>query len=130
MVKLDEKDLYQLLIAEFRYSVGRDNHLAPSGCAQHIKDYLPEMKNEWQTHTAEQLTNEIIQGRIWTNNKPLEQDSEWEKLLVFLTNYLIRLPYEAERYMHYLYKKPGYDANIDYYSDEIAEKIKNNCEKK
>lgn len=127
MVKLDEKDLYQLLIAEFRYAVKRDNHLAPSGCVQHIMDYLPDMSPQWQTHTAEQLTNEIIQERIFTNGR-LEQDAEWEKLLVFLTDYLGKLPYAVEKYMQYFYNTPGLEANIDYYSTAINAKIKKNQE--
>ena len=105
MVKLDEKDLYQLLIAEMRYAVKRDNHLAPSACVQHIMDYLPEMSKEWRFHTAEQLTDEIIQERLWKTGGcggALKQDSEWEKLLVFLTNYLSKLPYSVEKYMKYL----------------------------
>ena len=56
MVEIDEKDLYQLLIAEFRYSVKRDNHLAPSGCVWHVQDCLPRMPKQWRVHTAEQLT--------------------------------------------------------------------------
>ena len=50
MVKLDEKDLYQLLIAEMRYAIKRDNHLAPSSSIQHIKEYLPEMSKQWRRH--------------------------------------------------------------------------------
>jgi hypothetical protein len=129
MVKLDEKDLYQLLIAEFRYAVKRDNHLAPGSCIQHIMDYLPEMSSQWKTHTAEQLTNEIIQERLFIGGRVkgrLEQDAEWEKLLVFLTGYITKLPYAVEKYMQYIYNKPDWEANIDYYSPEMAAKIKLN----
>lgn len=132
MVKLDEKDLYQLLIVEFRYAVKRDNHLAPSGCVQHVMEYLPEMSKQWRAHTAEQLTNEIIQERLFLRHQErgrLEQDAEWEKLLVFLTGYLTKLPYMVEKYIQYLYNKPTWEANINYYSEEILEKIKNNCAK-
>ena len=129
MVKLDEKDLYQLLIAEFRYAVKRDNHLAPGGCVQHVMDYLPEMSSQWKTHTAEQLTSEIIQERLFFAghpNGPLEQDAEWEKLLVFLTDYLTKLPFGVDKYMQYIYNKPDWEANIDYYSPEMTMKIKLN----
>ena len=129
MVKIDDKDLYQLLLAEFRYAVKRDNHLAPSTCVEHIKDYLPEMTKQWRAHTAEQLTNEIIQERLFIGGREkgrLEQDTEWEKLLVFLTDYLVKLPYAVEKYMQYIYNKPTWEANIDYYSTAIAEKIANN----
>jgi len=129
MVKLDEKDLYQLLIAEFRYAVKRDNHLAPGGCVQHVMDYLPEMSSQWKTHTAEQLTNEIIQERLFIGGRVkgrLEQDAEWEKLLVFLTDYITKLPYAVEKYMQYIYNKPDWEANINYYSPEMAAKIKLN----
>ena len=120
MVKLDEKDLYQLLIAEMRYAIKRDNHLAPSGCIQHIMDYLPEMRNEWRAHTAEQLANEVISERSFSR---LEQDFEWEKLLLFLLDYLEKRPMNADRYMQYLYLKPGYEANIDWNSKELNDKF-------
>ena len=128
MVKLDEKDLYQLLIAEFRYAVKRDNHLAPSSCVQHVKDYLPEMKQEWRAQTAKQLTEEIIQERIWSHGtKPrLEYDSEWEKLQVFLLKYLEQLPYNADKYMQYLFEKPTWDAHIDYFSVDIRDQLLEN----
>ena len=130
-MEIDEKDLYQLLIAEFRYSIKRDNHLAPSGCVWHVKDYLPNMSKQWRTHTAEQLTTEIIDERILALclNNPLEQDAEWEALLVFLTNYIERLPHNADRYMDYLYKKSE-SANIDYFSAELVDKIQANKRKK
>ena len=118
MVKLDEKDLYQLLIAEFRYAVKRDNHLAPDTCAQHIRDYLPDMSKQWRAHTAKQLSEEIIDERLWASRyfKPdftfksspiydvlngeeqkdqLNEDYVWEVLLVFLTNYLEHLPHNV-----------------------------------
>ena len=128
MVKLDEKDLYQLLIAEFRYAVKRDNHLAPSSCVQHVKDYLPEMKQEWRAQTAKQLTEEIIQERIWSHGtKPrLEYDSEWEKLQVFLLKYLEQLPYNADKYMQYLFEKPTRDAHINYFSVAIRDQLSEN----
>lgn len=132
MVKLDEKELYQLLISEFRYAVRRDNHLAPSSCIQHVVNYLPEMNKEWRAHTAKQLTEEIISERIWSHGtKPrLEYDSEWEKLQVFLLKYLEQLPYNADKYMQYLFEKPTWDAHIDYYSVEIHNKIAENIAKK
>jgi hypothetical protein len=130
MVNLDDRDLYQLLISEFRYSVKRDNHLAPSTCVNLVMQYLPEMTNEWRTHTAEQLTSEIIQACIWGNSKgPLEQEAEWEKLLVFLTNYIEKLPFGVDQYMAVLFRKPLHVADIDYYSPKMAEKLKNNWTK-
>ena len=130
MVKLDDKDLYQLLIAEFRYSVKRDNHLAPGSCAQHIKEYLPDMSKQWRAHTAEQLTSEIVQEMIiGGSNGPLEQEAEWEKLLIFLTNYIERLPFGIDRYMDVLFRKPLHVAAIDYYSTEMHNKLIENIEK-
>ena len=128
MAQIEDRDLYQLLIAEFRYSVKRDNHLAPSGCVQHIMTYLPEMSKDWQLHTAEQLTNEVIQERLFFGHPKghLEQDAEWEKLLVFLTDYLVKLPYAVEKYMQYIYNKPDWNANIDYYSEEVQHKLMEN----
>ena len=131
MVNIEDRDLYQLLISEFRYSVKRDNHLAPGTCANLVMQYLPEMSKEWRAHTAHQLTDEIIAERIWGKDKEaLDQDAEWEKLLMFLTNYLVSFPLNVERYMTYLYQKPAYTANIDYYAVSMAEKIKNNWTKR
>ena len=129
MVSIEDRDLYQFLISEFRYSVRRDNHLAPGTCVDLVMRYLPKLSKEWCAHTAEQLTNEIIQERLFIGGREkgrLEQDAEWEKLLVFLTNYLTKLPYTVERYMQYLYNKPTWEAHIDYYSAEITEKIASN----
>ena len=129
MVKLEDKDLYQLLIAEFRYAVKRDNHLAPSGCVQHIMTYLPLMADTWKFHTAEQLTNEIIQERLFIGTHGrLKEDSEWEKLQLFLTDYLTKLPYSVEKYMNQIYNKPSWEAHIDYYSPEILTKIAMNLQ--
>ena len=151
MVKLDEKDLYQLLIAEFRYAVKRDNHLAPDTCAQHIKDYLPEMHKQWRAHTAKQLSEEIIDERLWaskwsdpefkfeqhvhsflseTPKKQLDEDYVWEDLLVFLTSYLEGLPHNADRYMERIRGRMTYSEGIDYYSAEIHNKIAENLNKK
>ena len=130
MVKLDEKDLYQILIAEFRYAVKRDNHLAPDTCVQHIKDYLPEMSKQWRAHTAEQLTSEITQEMIFGGAKgPLEQEAEWEKLLVFLTDYIEKIPFGVDRYMDVLFRKPLHVADIDYYSEEMHNKLIENRNK-
>lgn len=125
MVKVDDKDLYQLFIAEFRYAAQRDNHLAPSGCVQHIRDYLPEMSKSWRAHTAYQLTDEIIQERLWQYGagNTFEQDAEWEKLLAFLTNYIEEAPPVVEKYMRHL-KGPA--VTIDYNSAEIRNKIAEN----
>ena len=151
MVKLDEKDLYQLLIAEFRYAVKRDNHLAPYTCAQHIKDYLPEMNKQWRAHTAKQLSEEIIDERLWASSwidpefrfekcvhsflseqpkRQLDEDYIWEDLLVFLTNYLEQLPHNANRYMEHIRGHMTYSEGIDYYSTEIHNKIAENIAKK
>ena len=151
MVKLDDKDLYQLLIAEFRYAVKRDNHLAPDTCAQHIKDYLPKMNKQWRSHTAKQLSEEIIDERLWasrylqpefkfekhvhsflseTPKKQLDEDYIWEDLLVFLTNYLESLPHNVERYMEYIRGRMTYSEGIDYYSTELHNKIVENINKK
>ena len=151
MVKLDEKDLYQILMAEFRYAVRRDNHLAPYTCAQHIKDYLPEMHKQWRAHTAKQLSEEIIDERLWaskwtdpefkfekdvhsflseTSKRQLDEDYVWEDLLVFLTNYLEHLPHNVDRYMEHIKGRMTYSEGIDYYSTELHNKISENIDKK
>ena len=127
MVKLDEKDLFQLLIAELRYAVKRDNHLAPGTCVQHIKSYLPEMSHDWRVHTAKQLANEVIFERSF--GKRLEQDLEWEELLLFLLDYLEERPMNADRYMQYLYLKADYEASIDWNSKELNDRFVKNSQK-
>ena len=147
MVLVDAKDMFQLLISEFRYAVQRDNHLAPSTCADLIKTYLPELPKEWRGHTACQLSNEIIEERLWqsrhldpdfkfkkdyyvplgaTTKNQLVEDYIWEDLLVFLSNYLESIPVYADRYMKYIYGKMDYSQGIDYFSDELHEKIQKN----
>lgn len=128
MVNIDEKDLYQLLIAEFRYAAKRDNHLAPGACAQHVMEYLPIMPKLWRAKVAEQLTEEILDERVLATygKSKLEQDDEWEALMIFLTNYLEKQPYNVYKYMEHLYKNPEFNANIDYYSTEMAYRIEAN----
>ena len=150
MVKLDDKDLYQLLMTEFRYAVKRDNHLAPGTCAQHVKDYLPYLGKQWRAHTAKQLSEEIIDERLWAsryfdpyfkfehninsfldaeNKKQLSEDYIWEDLLVFLANYLENLPHNVERYMEYIRGRMTYSEGIDYYSADMHNKLIENKEK-
>ena len=129
MVKLDCRDLHQMFLAECRYALRRDNHLAPSTCVQHIKDYLPDMNKDWRARSAYQLTNEIIAERIYADgNKAgrLAYDSVWEDLLVFLTDFLESLPSNADQYMKFIYNKPTWKAEIDYFSVEMQDKIKAN----
>jgi hypothetical protein len=126
MVKITEDDLYKLLMAEVRYALSRDNHLVPSTCLQHVMNYLPDMSKQWRAHTAEQLANEVISERSFSR---LDQDFEWEKLLLFLLDYLEKRPTNADRYMQYLYLKPGYEANIDWNSKELNDKFVENYRK-
>lgn len=150
-MQIEDRDLYQLLLAEFRYAVKRDNHLAPSTCVEHVKQYLPDMEKGWRAHTAKQLSEEIIDERLWTSRyfepafrfehslngflndekkKQLNEDYVWEDLLIFLTNYLEHLPHNVERYMEHIRGKMAYSEGIDYYSTEIHNKIAKNINKK
>ena len=148
MVNIDDRDLYQLLISEFRYSVKRDNHLAPGTCVNLVMQYLPEMSKEWRAHTAKQLSEEIIDERLWnsgcfhdddfkfekdlsfgSNKKQLHEDYVWEELLVFLMNYLETLPHNVNRYMEYIYGHMTYSNGIDFFSTEIHNKLIENKEK-
>jgi hypothetical protein len=86
--------------------------------------YLPEMSKSWRSHTAEQLTSEIIQEMVLGGNKgPLEQEAEWEKLLAFLTGYIEKIPFGVDRYMDVLFRKPMHVADIDYYAPEMYDKL-------
>jgi hypothetical protein len=147
-MQIEDRDLYQLLLAEFRYAVKRDNHLAPSTCVEHVKQYLPDMEKGWRAQTAKQLSEEIIDERLWasgcfrdedfkfekdlpfsSDKKQLHEDYIWEELLVFLTNYITTFPHNMNRYMEHIYDHMTYSKGIDYYSIELAEKIQKNQEK-
>ena len=142
----NEKDLYIMLINEFRYAIRRDNHLAPGTCIELIYKYLPKMQEPLRSQTARQLADESIGERILvlplseenykiyhygTENKiQLDNDELWESLLRFLLNYLTDLPYKANQYMMYLYGHMEYyiesAKGIDWYSEEIIDKILSN----
>ena len=144
MVEISDKDLFQLLIAEFRYAVNRDNHLAPDTCSSHVKEYLPKMEKLWQAHTAKQLAEEIIDARLWARKwidpefkceknvrfsgslsggikQQLEEDYVWEDLLAFLTDYLEDLPNNANRYMEHIRGRMTYSEGIDYQQLRVSQ---------
>ena len=129
MIKIAENDLYQLLIAEVRYALKRDNHLAPGTCVQHIMNYLPDMLTDWKAHTAEQIAGEVIQELAWNDKGGLKYEAEWEKLLKFLLDYLEKRPTNADRYMRYLFNKPGHVCEIDWDSPELQYKFIENAQK-
>ena len=129
MIKIAENDLYQLLIAEVRYALKRDNHLAPGTCVQHVMNYLPSMLTEWKAHTAEQIAVEVIQELAWNDKGGLKYEAEWEKLLKFLLAYLEKRPPNANRYMRYLFNKPGHVCEIDWDSPELQYKFIENAQK-
>lgn len=59
-VHVDDHTLYILLLSSERYSIVRDNGLAPSTTCSIIKEYLPKMGDMFRPHTAQQLIEEII----------------------------------------------------------------------
>jgi hypothetical protein len=56
---MKSKTLYQMSIATLRYSLARDNHLAPYTAIQNINEALNEMENDHTLTTAMQLIDEI-----------------------------------------------------------------------
>jgi hypothetical protein len=105
------------------------------------------MHKQWRAHTAKQLSEEIIDERLWasrwtdpefkfekdvhsflseTPKRQLDEDYVWEDLLVFLTNYLESLPHNVDRYMEHIYGHMTYSTGINYYSEYITEKLKHN----
>lgn len=142
-VKVTDADLYMLLISELRYSITRDNHLAPGTACNLIRTYLPKIGDYWRSHTAKQLLEEIIEQRIiYTPNtgvytikspeqaevgKQLLYDIEWEQLCWFLLGFITDLPYNANHYMRCLYGKMDYYAKgffgIDFYADEDVKEM-------
>ena len=141
----NEKELYQMLISEVRYSIKRDNHLAPSTCAELVMKYIPQMETRWQQHAAVQISEEIIAERIYslpiskkeyyiyaaseynqvTKNKDaqLEYDSVWESLLIFLLDYIDRVPYNWDMYDKYIKSHIVYSDCIEYQSQIIRDKM-------
>lgn len=60
MPTVKDKDLYRFLLINLRYSLRRDNHLAPHSCVEDIKTYLPKIKDKvLKEHTTRQLFREI-----------------------------------------------------------------------
>lgn len=57
-ININEKDLYQFIIAEMRYAFTRDNHLMPWGAIEHAKKYISLMPG-FGIDTARQLKDEI-----------------------------------------------------------------------
>ena len=69
-VRVDVKDLYQLLVAECRYGYGRNNHLMPWGAYEHVREYLPIMyatDPEFALSTACQVCEECISDQLCMN---------------------------------------------------------------
>ena len=142
-VKVTDADLYMLLISELRYSIARDNHLAPGAACNLIRTYLPKIGDYWRSHTAKQLLETIIEQRIvhtpntevYTIKSPeqaeagkqLLYDIEWEQLCWFLLGFITDLPYNANHYMRCLYGKMDYYAKgffgIDFYADEDVKEM-------
>lgn len=146
-VEVTDHDLYMLLISELRYSIARDNHLAPGTACNLIRAYLPEMGEDWRAHTAKQLLEEIIEQRVLCTpntevytikspgqaeaGKQLQYDIEWEQLCWFLLDFIKELPYNVNQYTRCLYGKMDYYVKgflgIDFYaSQDIKEMIKLN----
>lgn len=144
----DERDLYWLLMSEFRYAIKRDNHLAPGSCCDLVKKYLPKMETYFQQQLAVQLMEEIISERIWylpinkteyyiykyprTTNQTekieqLEYDYEWENLMIFLLDYIDHLPYNYKEYLKYIYGHIVYSDGIGFDSQIIRDKVHSNC---
>lgn len=76
-VKIDLKDVYQLLITECRYGYTRMNHLMPDGAYEHVKKILPEMFKldmDFTLGVAKQLCDECISLNILTNFYDGEDD--------------------------------------------------------
>lgn len=70
MVKVDTKDLYQMLIAECRYGYFRNNHLMPDGAYDHVSTYLDKIYEDDETFgisTAKQLLEECISDQLVRN---------------------------------------------------------------
>lgn len=56
---MKDKTLYQFCIQALRYAQNRDNHLAPFGAVNNIKEAINEMKYEYKLLTIVQIKREI-----------------------------------------------------------------------
>lgn len=87
-ININEKDLYQFIIAEMRYAMTRDNHLMPWGAIEHAKKYIPLMPG-FGINTAKQLKDEIeTEMRI----KRFSEDNEQMLIgfVVWLNDFIIK----------------------------------------
>lgn len=57
-ISINERDLYQFIIAEMRYGFTKDNLIFPENAIQHAKKYIPSMP-DFGVVTAEHLKLEI-----------------------------------------------------------------------
>lgn len=69
-IKLNLKDVYQLLITECRYGYSRMNHLMPSDAYEKVRRLLPEMQavdSNYAINTAQQICSECISMNLVTH---------------------------------------------------------------
>jgi hypothetical protein len=80
-MNIDEKTLYQLLITNVRYSIGRDNHLAPGNSNRIIKECFPMLSDEFKVQLKEKLISEI---KFELGFKKREFEADWLDLIEYL----------------------------------------------
>lgn len=81
-IKVNTKDLYQLLIGNLRYAYTRNNHLMPSSAFDQTLRILKDMMQSYPkgaTMTAKQICEECISLQI-TNNFSNGVDDEYHNL--------------------------------------------------
>lgn len=84
MIVLDDKTFYQVFIANVRYAIGRDNHLAPSSIINTFKRYykdIARMEGTWKWAMINQVIEEITREIKMSN---LAQAKEWEDFVAYL----------------------------------------------
>lgn len=84
-IVVERHDMLIFISSEVRYSLGRDNHLAPKTSVDLVKKYLPRFKEErWKTSLIDILISDIEADLRMHDRK---YRSTWLELLAYLKTF-------------------------------------------
>lgn len=98
-IAVEQNDLRIFLIQSLRYSIGRDNHLAPSGFSNDIKKYIPLFDKETQKYLINKLIDEIEIEFRWNGGdfeNELKYKYVWEELIAWFKERLAEIEKEDQ----------------------------------
>ncbi len=74
-IKVAERDLYVLLISEFRYAIERDNHLAPFTFRSNFEEYIGEFSESYKNKIINEIRSQIA---FSLSLKDYEHEEYWK----------------------------------------------------